>query len=816
MIRNYLKIALRSLIKQKIYSIINIAGLAAGIASCVLIIMYVSDEFSYDSFHLKGDRVHKMALERIYPNHSTHYAVVPHSFGDAMQQDLPEIDAVVKMAGPFNNTPVSYLENGEEKFFEEDFIMAADSNFFDVFTIAILEGTPETALQKNSDIVLTEETARRYFGEEKAIGRTLRIFNQDYSVSAICERLPHNSHMKFDFLFKWTDQFVANGQQNFTTFNSHIYVLLKPGADPVALEAKFPGMVDTYAAAQIETRLQKSWEDYKKEGNGYRYFLQPLKGIHLDPLNIEAKIKPGGNLNYVYFLICIAILILVIACINFMNLATARSGERSKEVGVRKTMGSLKVQLVKQFLVESLLVTLLATFLAVTIVYFILPYFNQLTGKSLDFTFSARLIAGMVGVMLVVGLLAGSYPAFILSSFNPVQVMKGKFTSNGKGAALRNGLVVFQFMISIVLIAATLVVRNQMRFMQEKSLGYDQEQILVVERIFALPNQNVQTFVDELKRLPEIHSAASSFALLGGGPNANFFGEQWTAEGSSEILTTKSMAIDDGFSELINFRFVSGKGFSHATNDSLSVILNETAVKTFELSDPVGKKLSQVVNTPEGDVTVQFTITGIVEDFNFQSLHDPITPLTIRSNESFNRPPAYAYARIAGKNMESAIAGIESLWKDFAPGQPFKFLFLDENLSAQYDKEKRAEQIFSIFSAIAILIACVGLFGLAAYTGDQRTKEIGIRKVLGASMGSVVVLLSKDFTRLIFIAFILAVPLSWYLMDNWLQGFAYRVPLGADVFLLSGLSALVISWITVSYQSVKAALMNPVKSLRSE
>ena len=815
MIKNYLKIAFRSLVKQKIYSIINILGLATGVASCVLIVMFVNDEFSYDSFHVKGDRIYKLALERKYPNHSTYYAVVPHSFGDAMQRDFPEIETLVKMAGPFNNTPVAYKDDrGEEKVFEENFVMAADSNFFQIFSIKILEGDPNTALSKPTDIVLTDETAMRYFGEEKAIGKTLQLFNQDYSVTAVCERIPENSHMKFDFLFKGDNQFLGT---NFTGFSSHIYVQLEPGANPKTLESKFPKMVDTYAAAQIEADLKKSWSDYKKEGNGYRYFLQPLSKIHLDPTHIEAKIKPGGNLTYVYFLISIAALILAIACINFMNLATARSGERGREVGVRKTMGSSKSQLVKQFLVESFLVTLFSTFLALAIIYTARPYFNDLTGKQLEFVFNGRLIAGLLGITLLVGLLAGSYPAFVLLSFNPVLVMKGNFAANSKGAVLRNGLVVFQFMISIVLIASTLVVSRQMKFMQQKSLGYDKDQILIVERVFALEEQNIETFIEEVKRLPSVEDAAGSFSLLGGGRAGDFFGEQWTSEGSSEILTTKSMAIDDDFSAMIGFDFLEGNGFSTETNDSLSVILNETAVKTFDLTDPIGKKLIQVQNTPQGQVTVRFTIVGVVKDFNFQSLHDPITPLTVRSDESFDGVNAvYAYARIKGKNIVSATTDIENIWKTLAPGQPFKYEFLDETLNAQYEKEKRAGQIFSVFSALAILIACVGLFGLSAYTGNQRTKEIGIRKVLGASMGSVVFLLSKDFTKLILIAFLLAVPLSWYIMNNWLESFAYRINLGVGVFLLSGVTALLISWITVSYQSIKAAIVNPVKSLRSE
>jgi putative ABC transport system permease protein len=812
MLKNYLKIALRSLSKQKVYTAINVLGLSTGIASCLLIVMFVVNEFSYDNFHTKGDRIYKVALERKYPNHSTNYAIIPHSYGDMIQSDFAEVESVVKMFGPFNNVGVSYKDNaGNEKFFEENAVMAADSNFFKIFDLKIVKGDAAKMLVQNTDLVITEETAQRYFGKEDPIGKTLRYFNNDFRVTAVCQNIPENSHMKFDFLSKLN----APPQENFTGFNAHTYVLLKPGTDPSALEAKFPKMVDTYAAAQIETNLGKSWEDYKKEGNGYRYFLQPLRSIHLDPTNLEAKMKPGGNLNYVYFLSCIAVLILIIACINFMNLSTARSAERAREVGVRKTMGSLKNQLVYQFLTESLLISLIATLIAVALIYLVIPSFNSITGKSLAFAFTGQMIGGLAVVTVVVGLLAGSYPAFYLSSFNPVLVMKGKFSSNASGSLLRNSLVVFQFLISIVLIVGTLVVNDQMKFMRNKSLGYDKEQTVVVERVFALQNQT-QTFLDEIRELPNVKGVGGSFSVLGGGRGGDFFGEQWTTDGNSEIFTTKTMTIDDDFTPMIGFELLEGRGFSKETDDSLSIMLNQTAVKTFELTDPIGKKLKQVQRNQQGLITVEYTIIGIIKDFHFQSLHDPVTPVTVRNTESFGGGAAYAYVKVSGENATGVISSIEQKWKTLAPGQPFKYFFLDQNLDAQYKTEQQAGKIFTIFSGLAIIIACVGLFGLSAYTANLRTKEIGVRKVLGASVFGVVVLLSKDFTKLIAIAFMIAIPLGWYVMDNWLQGFAYHIDLGVGVFLVAGFAAVLIAWLTVSYQSIKAAIVNPVKSLRSE
>ncbi|HEY9047479.1 MAG TPA: ABC transporter permease [Ohtaekwangia sp.] len=815
MLKNYLRVAIRNLIKQKIYTAINVLGLSIGIASCLLIVIFVTNEFSYDSFHNNAANIYKVSLERKYPNHFTNYAVIPHSYADVMLRDFPEIASAIKMGGPLNQVIVNYKDAHDDvKQFEENFVMAADSNFFTFFSIKLVKGDPQKVLINKTDIVVTEKTAQRYFGKDEPVGKTLRLFNQDYHVTGICEDVPDNSHFKFDFLFKWDDNFFADGQQsNFTTFTAHVYIQLKPGADAKALEAKFPKMVDTYAAAQIENDLGKSWADYKREGNGYTYFLQPLTTIHLDPRNIEAKMQPGGNIHYIYFLIAVAILILVIACINFMNLATARSAERAREVGVRKAMGSLKGQLVIQFLVESIVLSVFATVLALGIALLVLPSFNNLVDKHLIIDLTGILPVVLTGVALLVGFLAGSYPAFALSSFNPVLVMKGNFSSSTRGSWLRNGLVVFQFFISIILIVGTLVVAEQMQYMQRKSLGYDKEQLLIVERAFALQNKT-KTFIEEMRRMAEVEKAASSFSLLG--RQGDFPGAQFTPEGSSEILTTKSMGIDDYFSETVGFEFTQGHGFSTETNDSLSIILNETAVKTLDIADPVGKKLSRVQRNQAGNVTIQYTIIGIIKDFNFQSLRDPVTPLAIQSNESFGGGSGYIYLRTKGKNATGVIQAAEASWKTLVPDQPFKYQFLDQNLMAQYESEKRAGTVFGIFSGLAIIIACVGLFGLAAYTASLRTKEIGIRKVLGASVGSIVVLLSKDFTRLIFFAFILATPLAWYIMHSWLQGFAYRIELGIGVFILAGITALLIAWITVSYQSIKAALLNPVKSLKSE
>lgn len=811
MLRNYVLIAIRSLTKQKVYTAINIAGLSTGIAASVLIMLFIMDELSYDNFHDKSDRIYKIGLERKYPNHVTNYAVIPHSFADVMVKDFPEVEQTVKMGGPINDVQVAYEEtSADRKQFEEDFVMAADSNFFQVFSIKLIKGEPTKVLANINSIVLTESTARRYFGQEDPVGKTLKMFQQDFVVSGICEDVPEQSHMKFDFLIKWNDGNQA--QENFITFSAHVYVLMRPGTSPATLESKFPAMVDHYAAAQIERDLGKSWIDYKKQGNGYRYFLQPLQSIHLDPLNIESKIKPGGNKIYVYFLMGIAILTILIACINFMNLATARSAERAKEVGVRKTMGSETRQLVAQFLTESVMLALIATIIAVALMYAVLPGYNNLVSKTLHIPIELWFISVLVAGALFIGFLAGFYPAFVLSAYNPVVVMKGKFTGHSKGAWLRNGLVVFQFFISIVLITGTIVVNEQMLFMQSKSLGYDKEQILIIEQANVL-DQNFKTFVDAVEDMPGVQHAGSTFSMMG---RNEFFGAQFQTEGSSEILTTKATAVDDGLAETIGLQFVQGRGFSKETNDSLSIVLNETAAKTLGIDDPIGKKISLVQRTAQGVENIPYTIIGIVRDFNYQSLRDPITPLAIQSIESFGGVGAYVFVRAEGDGLNQTIDNLKVKWESFVNDVPFKYSFLDQNLHALYENEERSGKIFATFSSLAIIIACVGLFGLAAYTANLRTKEIGVRKVLGASVFGVVLLLSWDFTKLVLMALALATPVSWFLMNEWLENFAFRIEPGPLTFLFAGAAAMAIAWLTVCYQSLKAAMANPVKSLRSE
>jgi len=818
---NFFKVAIRNLFKQKIFSLINILGLAISMTACLLIVLYVKHELSYDSFFPNADRIHKLGLERKYPNYVTFYSAVPHSFAQAIQNDFPEVENTLLIFGPIKNAVLNTrLGDKEIKSFEEDFFLFADSSFFSFFDIKLIKGNKETSLTTPGQVLISEAMAKKYFGSEEPLGKTIGGDFGELKVAGVFEALPDNTHLRFDFLGSVTGAPFLK-IENYTGFDSQTYIKIKEGVVAKNLEAKFPRMVDTYAAAQIERDLGNSWEDYKKAGNGYRYFLQPLTSIHLDPTNLEATITPSGNIKYIYILSFIAILILLIACINFMNLATARSTERAKEVGVRKVMGSFKGQLIGQFLNEAILLSLIATIVALTITQLSLPMFNTLIEKKLQFNFSVDIFLGIIGFALLVGILAGIYPAFVLSNYSPITVMKGNFTSSAKGSWLRNGLVVFQFMISIILIVGTIVVGRQINYMQNKNLGFDKEQVLMVQRAFAL-DQKSQTFINEIERLPGVIAASSTGALVGN--RDDFFGQQFHPEGSDEVLTVKSMLMDDDFGQMIGFELKEGKFFSKGTNDSLNMLINETAAKTMGLNEPVGRKLTntdlfRAFGRPDSlNVSRSFTIIGVVKDFHFQSLRDAITPLTIFNYEVFGNRPNNNYIAIRLKpNMaKEAIVKIETMWKELVPDQPFRYEFLDENLNFGYSEEQRSGKLFAVFSLLAIVIACVGLFGLSAYTATLRTKEIGIRKVVGASVSSVVILLSKDFTQLVFIAFLLASPIAWWMMDRWLKDFAFRVDLSASAFVIAGVTAISIALLTVSYQSIKAAIINPVKSLKSE
>jgi putative ABC transport system permease protein len=811
MLVNYIKIAFRSLLKNRVYSFINIFGLTLGIVSVVLIMMFVSHEYSYDKFHKNGENIYKVTLERLYPTYNTFYSIIPHSYAEVMRRDFPEVQGAVRILGAIGNTTAITVirDNGDEEVFEELGFIQADSNFFNFFSFKLLKGDPDKILTKPSDVVLTESIAQKFFGTLDVVGKQLKTGPLEMNVTGVCEDPPANSSIQFSMISA-TSGLPFLQRVNFTGFSAHTYLMLNQGANAATLEAKFGEMVANYAAAQIEQSLGTSFEDYIAAGNGYRYYLRPLADVHLDPENIEAKFPGGGNKTFVFMLTSIAILILIIACINFMNLATARAADRAREVGVRKTLGSYKSQLIFQFLSESVVIAFVSMILAIIVLQIVMPSFNEITNLHLSFGIhDASLIGGIVVFSLLVGLLAGIYPAFFLSSFNPAYVLKGSMATGKSGAWLRNSLVVFQFTISIILIGGTITVYKQLRYMQDKNLGFDKEQMLVLDNAFALQDKT-KTFRDEIMTIPGVIAAGVGSSVPGG----FYFGFQFQLEGDDEVITTKGMNGDGDFCEVLDLQLKEGRFFSEYFDDSLSIILNQTAVDAYGLVDPVGKKIFGNQTNPPAKIPL--TIIGIVENFNFMSLKDEITPLVMTSN---NGPFGFNFnfaIKLKTDGMSATIDQIGEKWEMFTVNQPYKYDFLDTKLNDQYKAEQASGKMFGIFAILAIFIACVGLFGLAAYTANQKTKEIGIRKVLGSSVWGVVLLLTRHFTILVVISLVIAMPIIYYVMDSWLSSFAYKTSIGISTFIISGAAAMLIAWITVSYQSLKAAIVNPVDSLGSE
>lgn len=796
--------------RKKGYTLINILGLAIGIACFLLIFMFVWDESSFDKFHEKGEDIYRVALDRKYPGRMRSYAIIPHSYAETMETDLPEVKEAVRLFY-FQGNALSFKAN--DNVFEEPEAMWADSQFFELFTIPLLSGESATALNKPNTVVLTESAANKYFGSEDPIGKVLDIPGtaNDLVVTGICGDVPPNSHLRFNMLIS-SSSFNFLQTPNYINFFAYTYLWLEPGTDPAALEAKFPQMVRKYAGGPIQRQFNVSYDDYIAAGNGYDYYLQPLQDIYLTS-NLENEIKPPGSTTRNYIFGIIGLFILVIAIINFMNLSTARSTERAQEVGIRKTLGVRPKQLINQFLSEAILVSLFSLVLSLVLLVFMLPLFNDLSGKAftLGQMISWQSVLLLPLLALTIGLLAGSYPAAVLSRFRPIEVLKGKLTATRHGIALRNGLVVFQFMISVVLIISTIIVFNQLQFIRNKELGFNQEKVLSLRGANVL-NTQTEAFKEELLKLPEVSEVGGCNTM----PGEAFFGTSFRKEGDTETAFGSGITIDEDFISCLEMELLDGRNFSDAFNDSLSLLINETAVQELQMEDPVGKRLITVnTNFQTGEETLTtYTIVGLVKDFHFQSLHQAISPVYFFHNENETGASNVLSLRLQANDFQQTIQKVENIWTRFSPDQPFRYSFLEGDLSSLYVAEQVSQRIFGLFSLLAIFIACMGLLGLAAYITLQRTKEIGIRKVLGASTTNLITLLSKDFLKLVFIALLIGSPVAWYAMNRWLENFAYRVDLSWTVFLLAGVLSIIIAFITISFQAIKTARANPIKALK--
>jgi len=809
MFSNYLKIAWRNLLKNKTFSLINIIGLASGLACFILITLYIIDELSYDRYHEKAERIYRINSDIRFGGTDLNMAVSADPMGATLKKDYPQVEQFTRIYA----SEGSKLFKKDNVFITEERVVYADSTLFDVFTFPAVTGNTKTALNEPNTVVVTESTAKKYFGSaEAAMGKTMECNderNKLYKVTAVIKDIPKNSHFIFDMFLS-----MDNVNYNFNTFlshNFHTYIVLKAGADYKAFEKNFVQVIDKYILPEAKQFMQiESMNDFEKTGNRLSYSLIPLTDIHL---RSERGVELGvnGSMQYVYIFGAVALFILLIACINFMNLSTARSASRAKEVGIRKVLGTEKKLLVRQFLAESTLTSFIALLLAVAFTWLALNWFNDLAAKEFRMTdlLKPGFLLFLLTMPVAVGLVAGSYPAFFLSSFKPIAVLKGKMNTGFSKSNLRSTLVVFQFFTTILLITGTIVIYKQLNYIQSTKIGFKKEQVLVVDNP-SMSRSTAESFKAEVSKLSGVKS--SSFAGFLPVSNSSRNDNTWSTEA---VMTQKNgfnmqnWRIDYDYIPTLGMEIIKGRNFSpQYGSDSTALIINEATAALIGGADPIGRKLY----TSNGQTPIVYTVVGVVKNFNYESLRKNVSPLCFRLS---NNKWATAF-RVETKDMKNLLAQVESKFKAMAPGMPFSYNFLDESFDRMYRDEQRIGKVAFSFSFLAILIACLGLFGLATYMAEQRTKEIGIRKVLGASVSGIVQMLSKDFVKLVLIACVFAIPLAWWGTSQWLQNFAYRVSIGWWVFAAAAVIALIIAVLTVSSQAVKAALSNPVKSLRTE
>ncbi len=800
MLQNYFKLAVRNILKHKFFSAINILGMSIGIAACLLILLYVVDELSFDRFHANADRIYQVGLQAKIGDQDVTTANTCPPMAETLVEEVPGVEAATRISN-FWGTPS--LKYGDKAFTEEK-VFHADSNFFEFFGYKLLEGDIETALKEPNTVVLTRSIATKYFGNESPPGKLITVGgHQTYTITGVAEDAPLNSHFIFKVLLSSAS---AEQMQRNAWLNNFLYTYFRTDehTNVSDIESKFPDLVTKYVGPEVERFMGVSMKDMEKSGGAYGYFTTPVTDIHLRSTTRDG-LEPAGNIMYVYFFGGIGLFIVIIACINFMNLSTARSAGRAKEVGLRKTLGSLRSQMVRQFLAESILYSFLAVVVALVLCYLLLPQFNLLAGKQLGMTVFMQpvFVVAIIALILFVGVVAGSYPAFYLTSFSAVEVLKGKVRAGMKSKGVRSGLVVLQFGLSIFLIIFTGIVFQQIRFMQQRNLGIDKHNILIIPNA-GLLGEHKNAFKNSLAQQTGIVRSSYTNNSFPGVNNTTVF----KAAGSEQDRIMGLYYADYDHQEVMKFEMKEGRYFSRDfPSDSSAILLNEAAVKEFGFIDPIGEEV--IFNDDNKRQTLK--VIGVYKDFNFESLKNKIRPLSIRlTNDSYQLMIRYE------GNPAERVAAVEKLWKQLVPGQPFDYSFLDERFDELFRSEQRMGQLFTVFSCLAIFIACLGLFALAAFMAEQRTKEIGIRKVMGASTTGLTMMLSREFTRLVVIAFVPAAVAAWFVVDSWLDGFAYRVDISPWIFIGSGAVATGIAWFTVSFQSIKAAASNPVTSLRYE
>jgi putative ABC transport system permease protein len=817
MIFNYFKIAWRNMMRKKVFSFINIFGLAAGLACCMLISIYLLFEWSYDSYQKDVKDMYQVETEFTMSGKQFTLAGTPAPLAAAVKRDFPEVTEstrLMQLALFEDKTLLQYTAPGAAPIsFYEDKGFLADSNFFRFFNYPFIEGDPATALQPPATIVISEEIAHKLFGNSPALNKVIDISSgtngdNKFTITGVFRPLDAPSHIdaRFFMSFKGGDmeRMMKRQENDYTTNNMfNAYLRLRPGANPAAVETKFPAFLDKYAG-----------KDMKAMGFQKRQFLVPVRDIHLRG-DVPGNITPPASKKALYILASIAVFTLLIACINFMNLATAQSAKRSSEVGIRKVLGAVKGALIGQFLGESILMSVLAFLLAWAFTVLLLPAFSMITGRHLSFALPAHLslLTGFLGLAIVAGLLAGLYPAFYLSSFQPAKVLKGKFSNSLAAISLRKGLVVFQFIISVTLIVATVVINNQMEYLRNQDLGFDQASQVVIPLRGSTAKNLATAFENEFQRIGQVISSGAGAYYPGlTNPSDNLLYRD--GRNAQEAQRTRMNYVDYNYMATLGIKAVAGRTFSKefpgdTTGDR--IILNESAAMALGYASPaeaVGKK----VNSDFQGQTTKSEVVGVVKDFHFEDLHKTVTPYAFRLSGG----GSYLVVHTRPGAPGPLLASLEAAWHKLDPNEPFEYSFLDEDFQKNYAAEERESALVRYFTVMAILISCLGLFGLASFSAEQRVREIGIRKVLGASIGGIVLLLSKDFLKLVGIAMLIASPLAYWIMYKWLQDFAYKVPLTVPLFLLAGFSALLIALLTVGYQAIRAAMSNPIENLRTE
>jgi putative ABC transport system permease protein len=810
MFRNYFTIALRQLRKQKMYSVIKIGGFALGIAACLLIALYIRDELNYDKSYPDASRIFRVTVEYDNNGKMETGADWPAPMAKALKEDFPQVENSGRLmphelfygAGSNEIRRTDKTENNYENRFTY-----FDQSLLDILKIPMLYGNPHHALTEPNSMVISRRKANKYFPGQNPIGQ-LMILNDDpnktYKITGVMEDFPTTSHIQYDFLLTMSGYTLWPGEQtNWGASNYPTYVLLKSGASAAQLQSKLKLILTKYYIPMMKQAGDKLADGLEKKA---RLLLQPIGDVHLKSYNIDDGLTKG-DMRFVWLFGAVACFILILACINFINLSTAKSANRAKEVGLRKVVGSLRGSLVKQFLTESLLFSFISFALAIIVAIALLPSFNKLSGKSLAIPWSAWwLIPLMIASASGIGILAGLYPSFYLSSFRPIEVLKGQVSRGTKNSWLRNGLVVFQFTTSIILIIGTLVIYRQTNYILNKRPGFDKDQVLLIEGTNTL-DKKTAAFKDELLRIPRIKTVSVSDFLPISGTKRN--GNTFYRDGKMKEdigVSAQKWQVDYDYIKTMGMKVVAGRAFSREmASDSSAIIVNQAMVTKMGLKNPLG----QMITNGWGHLR----IIGVIEDFNFESMKQNIEPLSLVLG---NGNASIISVKMSGADAKNTIAAIGAVWKNFSPSQPIRYTFLDESFAQMYSDVQRMGQIFSAFAVLAIIIACLGLFALSAFMAEQRNKEIGIRKVLGASVRGITAMLSAYFIRLVFLSILIAIPVSWWAMNKWLQDFAYRLPISGWLFVIAGVLAIGIAVLTVSFQAIKAAVANPISSLRSE